>query len=161
MVALGALVALLITIGLTVAGFAFFGSRKPSTGPAKSGAHRPLFVAITVVCLAVGIALPARLITNNNADAAKRAPGGVDLTASQAKGRTLFAKTCATCHTLRASNSVGKIGPNLDVLRPPAALVADALKNGRAQGNGNMPALLLSGDDAKNVASYIAAVAGH
>ena len=30
-----------------------------------------------------------------------------------------------------------------------------------AQGNGNMPALLLSGQDAKNVANYIAAVAGH
>lgn len=161
MVALGALVALFISIGLAVAGFAFFGSRKPSSGPPSRGGQRVLYTGLAIVCVAVGIALPARLITNNNADAAKSAPGGVDLTASQAEGRTLFANSCATCHTLRASGSVGKIGPNLDVLRPPAALVTNAIQVGRAQGNGNMPALLLSGDDAKNVASYIAAVAGH
>ena len=46
-------------------------------------------------------------------------------------------------------------------MHPNAALVENAIKLGRANGNGNMPALLLNGADAKNVAAYIAAVAGH
>ena len=33
-------------------------------------------------------------------------------------GRAVFAKYCSTCHTLKASNAVGKVGPNLDVLHP-------------------------------------------
>ena len=41
-----------------------------------------------------------------------------------------------------------------------ANLVTNAIQLGRAQGNGNMPAGLLTGRDAQNVAAYIAAVAG-
>ena len=49
---------------------------------------------------------------------------------------------------------------NLDVLRPPSGLVENAVLQGRARGNGNMPAGLFSGEDAKQVAAYVAAVAG-
>jgi mono/diheme cytochrome c family protein len=38
--------------------------------------------------------------------------------------------------------------------------VLDAIKNGRARGVGQMPANLLSGEDAEDVADYVAAVAG-
>ena len=85
----------------------------------------------------------------------------VELTSAQVNGRTLFAKNCATCHTLRAVNAVGKVGPNLDQLRPPAPLVLNAIQNGRARGNGQMPADLVAGSDAKDVASFVSAVAGH
>lgn len=159
MIALGALAALFIVTGLLVAAFAYFGSR-PADAQPSSGGKGLLYAGIAIAVVGVGLALPFALLVINHRDAPKTAVGGVDLTANQAKGRQLFADNCAACHTLRASNSNGTIGPNLDVLQPPAALVTNAIELGRAQGNGNMPALLLSGGDAKNVANYIAAVAG-
>ena len=101
---------------------------------------------------------PSDWSTSN--DHAKSAPGGVDLNASQAAGRAVFAKYCATCHTLKASNAVGKVGPNLDVLHPPKGLILDAIAKGRARGQGQMPAGLVDGEDAQDVAAYVAAVAG-
>jgi sulfite dehydrogenase len=159
MIALGALSALFIVTGLTVAAFAFAGS-KPVDGTPSEGGKGMLYAGIAIAVVGVGLALPFALLVKNHRNAPRTAPGGVDLTSAQAKGRTLFAKNCSTCHTLRASNATGKVGPNLDVLQPPAALITNAIKLGRAQGNGNMPGLLLSGPDATNVANYIAAVAG-
>ena len=85
----------------------------------------------------------------------------MDLNAAQANGREVFGTYCATCHTLKASNAVGKVGPNLDVLHPPKGLILDAIANGRARGQGQMPAGLVDGQDAQDVAAYVAAVAGH
>jgi sulfite dehydrogenase len=160
MIALGALAALFIVTGLTVIGFAFAGS-KPAGGESAEGGKGVLYAGIAIAIVGVGLAVPFALLVKNHHNAPRTAVGGVDLTAREAKGRTLFARNCATCHTLRASNSTGRVGPNLDVLQPPAALVTNAIQIGRARGNGNMPALLLSGPDATNVANYIAAVAGH
>ena len=84
----------------------------------------------------------------------------MELTASEEAGRAVFAKYCSTCHTLKASNAVGKVGPNLDVLHPPKGLILDAIANGRARGQGQMPAGLVDGEDAQDVAAYVAAVAG-
>jgi mono/diheme cytochrome c family protein len=98
------------------------------------------------------------MVDNTDADAVAR--GGVDLTAEQVHGRQLFAENCATCHTLAAVNAVGKVGPNLDQLRPAAALVVNAIETGRARGQGQMPAELLAGRDAEAVASYVSTVAG-
>jgi len=160
MIALGALSALFIVTGLTVAAFAFAGS-KPAGGEPAEGGKGVLYAGIAIAIVGVGLAIPLALLIKNHHNAPRSAVGGVDLTSREAKGRTLFARNCATCHTLRSSNSTGKVGPNLDVLQPPAALVTNAIQLGRAQGNGNMPALLLSGPDAQNVANYVAAVAGH
>jgi len=88
-------------------------------------------------------------------------PAGIKLTAAEVRGRELFAQTCATCHTLAAVHAVGRIGPNLDALQPPAALVLYAIQNGFAQGRGQMPAGLYSGQDAKDIAQFVGAVAGH
>ena len=54
----------------------------------------------------------------------------------------------------------GAIGPNLDKLRPPASLVLDAVSNGRARGIGTMPADIVQGKDARDVAAFVAKVAG-
>ena len=96
----------------------------------------------------VGLAIPAVVIGLNSANHAENGPNGVDLTAAEAHGRQLFAQNCSTCHTLSASNAVGKVGPNLDELNGgdlPPAFVLDAIHNGRARGNGQMPAGLLAG----------------
>jgi cbb3-type cytochrome c oxidase subunit III len=106
------------------------------------------------------------------------ATGRADLT----NGQKLFQSTCGSCHTLQAAGSSGTIGPNLD-----NAFAADR-KQGIAQdsiqnvvldqirlGSGpiatytngkkftsetQMPANLLTGQDAQDVAAYVASVAG-
>ena len=114
-----------------------------------------------VILTAFGISVPALVLAFNSAHRASAAPAGVHLSASATRGRELFARACATCHTLHAANAVGRVGPNLDVLRPPKVLVLDAIANGRARGMGQMPALLYEGRDAEDVANFVATVAGH
>jgi mono/diheme cytochrome c family protein len=122
-----------------------------------------------VLLIAFGLAVPALVLAFNSAHKASVAVGGVRLSAEQQKGRELFAQSCAVCHTLAAVKSVGRTGPNLDVrvgvdIATPAgrrALVESAILEGRARGLGQMPALLYQGKEAKAVASFVAAVAGH
>jgi mono/diheme cytochrome c family protein len=90
----------------------------------------------------------------------KEGPAGITLTSAEAQGRGLFAKSCSTCHTLAAVKAVGRIGPDLDVLRPPTSLVLNAIQLGRARGAGQMPADIYTGQDAKDVAQFVSAVAG-
>jgi mono/diheme cytochrome c family protein len=80
---------------------------------------------------------------------------GSKFNASERNGRQLFAQNCSTCHALAAANAVGRVGPNLDQLKPPKALVLDAIKNGRARGVGQMPAGLVQGQDAQDVAAFV------
>jgi cytochrome c553 len=106
------------------------------------------------------IAVPLVIIVHDNKDKASDGPAGITLTAAETTGRSLFAMKCATCHTLAVARAVGRVGPNLDILRPPLALVLDAIANGRARGQGQMPAGLYAGSDATDVAKFVAAVAG-
>jgi cytochrome c551 len=151
-----------VVLGLSIVLFAFSGSRsprRPAAGPSRTG-RKLVLVGVTIVALGLGVAVPLAVGVVNGNDHAKQAPGGVDLTDAQASGRTVFATYCSTCHTLAASNAVGKVGPNLDVLHPPKALILDAIAKGRARGAGQMPAGVVDGEDAQNVADYVAAAAG-
>ena len=151
-----------LVLGLAVVAFAFSGRasvRYRRGAPTRAG-RRFVAVAVTLVVVLLGVAVPLAIGVVNGNDHAKNAPGGVDLSASQAAGRSVFAKYCATCHTLKASNAVGKVGPNLDVLHPPKGLILDAIAKGRARGQGQMPAGLVDGEDAQDVAAYVAAAAG-
>ena len=152
-----------LVIGLTVIACAFMSGQAGARMRQRAGSRRGrqllvAFVAIVVVGLGLAVPLAIGVVNSNNH--AKNAPGGVDLTAAQVSGRATFAKYCATCHTLAASNAVGKVGPNLDNLHPPKALILDAIAKGRARGRGQMPAGLVAGQDAQDVADYVAAVAG-
>ena len=135
------------------------GMREALHGQSRGG-RRAALTVVVVIWIAFGIAIPAVVLATNGSDHAEKAHGGLTLTANEVKGRDLFRKNCSTCHTLVAANAVGKVGPNLDQLRPPASLVLNAIKVGRAQGRGQMPANLLQGTDARNVALFVAAVAG-
>ena len=86
---------------------------------------------------------------------------GPNLTELQQRGRELFSQRCKNCHTLAAAEATARVGPNLDDLRPPKALVLDAIKNGRARGNGNMPAEVVQGEDAEAVAQFVAVAVGN
>jgi len=118
---------------------------------------RMLIVALVA---AGGLAVPILVSAANGQDKERQGPAGITLTRNEAAGRELFAKTCAACHTLAAAAAVGHVGPDLDVLLPNQARVLYAIKNGFARGNGQMPADIYTGQQAKDVAQFVAAVAG-
>ena len=74
-------------------------------------------------------------------------------------GKVLFRETCWSCHTLAAVQAGGNTGPNLDTLGVDKQRVLNAIKRG-GTGDGRMPAGLLVGEDADDVATYVAKVAG-
>jgi mono/diheme cytochrome c family protein len=117
-------------------------------------------VAFLATVLVLGIAIPAAVIaTVKNRDSIPEA-GVTELTDLQKHGRELFGQRCANCHTLPAAGAYAKVGPNLAELRPPKALVLDAIENGRARGNGQMAADRVEGEDAEAVAEFVAAAGG-
>jgi mono/diheme cytochrome c family protein len=73
-------------------------------------------------------------------------------------GAKLFSDNCASCHTLKAAGASGKVGPDLDQLRPGPDLVTTQVNNG----GGAMPAFKGKLTDAqiKEIADYVAANAG-
>jgi plastocyanin len=97
--------------------------------------------------------------------------GGCQLkhpTADLVKGKQLFVQKCAACHTLSHAGSTGTVGPNLDdAFRQDRA---DGVKSTSIEGlidywiqypntAGVMPARLYSGQNAQDVAAYVAHVA--
>jgi len=119
---------------------------------------RGVGLAVGAVMVFFGVAVPG--LTFALSGDASDGPAGLELNAVQTEGRELYAENCSTCHILSASNAVGRVGPNLDVLRPNVDLTLDAIANGRARGAGQMPAGLLQGERASAVAQYIELVAG-
>lgn len=88
--------------------------------------------------------------------AASGASAQVDLD----KGRQLFTRVatpaCAVCHTLEHAGAQGAIGPNLDELKPDAARVEKAIRNGIGQ----MPAFTtLSDEQITALGRYVEAAA--
>ena len=89
-------------------------------------------------------------------------------TANLVTGKQLFATKCGSCHTLAHANTTGAVGPNLDdAFRQDRA---DGVKSTSIEGlvdywiqypstEGVMPARLVKGQEAQNVAAYVAAVA--
>ena len=124
------------------------------------GSRKAATVLFGIALLVLGVGIPAAVIASvDNRNDIPQANVS-NLTAAEKHGRELFGLRCAQCHTLTASNAVAQVGPNLDQLRPPKALVLDAIKNGRARGNGQMAAGLYAGQDAEDVASYVAKAVG-
>ena len=89
-------------------------------------------------------------------------------TANLVTGKVLFVKKCGACHTLAHANTTGTVGPNLDVAFRQDR--TDGIKSTSIQGlvdywiqypntQGVMPARLYKGQNAQNVAAYVAAVA--
>lgn len=134
------------------------------------GARRFFNVSFVVLFVGFGLVLPAVLLTGNHANASAQV-GGMKLTSGEKTGRELFGQHCAFCHTLAAANAIGKVGPNLDTLQPAESLVLHTILNGCLQnppsgssetclGYGTMPANILQGQQADQVAKFVAKVAG-
>jgi len=92
--------------------------------------------------------------------------------ANLVRGKELFASKCGVCHTLSHANTTGSIGPNLDVAFRQDR--ADGIKSTSIEGlvdgwieypNANpnsgavMPPMIYKGQDAQDVAAYVALVA--
>jgi mono/diheme cytochrome c family protein len=147
------------------------GSARATFQSQTYGARRAAGIGFTVLYVAFGIAVPLVLLTGNHSNASAQY-AGIKLTQSEKTGRELFGQHCGLCHTLAAANSVGKVGPNLDVIKPTEGLVLKTLKNGCLQkpaasegsesclGEGTMPAQILTGEDAQDVAKFVSRVAG-
>ena len=97
-------------------------------------------------------------------------------------GQQLFTQKCAVCHTLAAAGASGTIGPNLDnafgadrkqgyaqssienvvldQIRLGSGQVATYTTNKKFTSQTPMPANLVTGQDAIDVAAYVASVAG-
>jgi mono/diheme cytochrome c family protein len=135
------------------------GARRRMASQSKRTRRIALFNFLLAL-LILGLGVPAAVIaTVENRNDIPRANVS-NLTAAEKHGRMLFGESCHNCHTLKASNAVAQVGPNLDILRPKKALVLDAIQNGRANGNGQMAADLVQGKDAEDVAAYVAKAVG-
>jgi cbb3-type cytochrome c oxidase subunit III len=93
--------------------------------------------------------------------------GKASSSADAGAGKTLFQSKCAACHTLADANAQGKIGPNLDEAFAPDRqqgfkessidnLVLDQIRFAQ----GTMPPNIVQGQQAQEVAAYVAKVAG-
>jgi mono/diheme cytochrome c family protein len=154
-------------LGLTVVLVAMRSGRRaaPAGGERgeSPGTRRAWAVGLPLAMLLIGIGIPLWILLVNADSHAKNAPGGIQLTDAQVNGRQIFAERCANCHTLQAANAVGRVGPNLDQLNGgnlQKPFILDAIKNGRANGRGQMPVAVVDGQDAQDVADFVSRVAG-
>jgi plastocyanin len=90
-------------------------------------------------------------------------------TADLVKGKTLFVNHCGACHTLARANTKGTQGPNLDAAFVTArrdGMTSDTVEGvvkhqiGYPRRGSIMPAKLVKGSDALDVAAYVGYAAG-
>jgi plastocyanin len=97
--------------------------------------------------------------------------GGAGDDADVVAGKQLFVKKCGSCHVLQRAGTKGTTGPNLDEAFQRAekdgfgeSAIRGVIKkqieypNRSKEHGGIMPAKLVEGQDADNVASYVASV---
>ena len=133
------------------------------------------FVTFGVLIVLLAVAVPFWAFAVDGSSES----GGREIPADMEEAKTLFQTNCGNCHTLYAAETDGNFGPNLDeTLAPtgPPAVDTDAgqeaidgtsqrvlaaIENG-FQGNdrGRMPAGILTGAQAEEVADFVAEVAG-
>jgi mono/diheme cytochrome c family protein len=103
---------------------------------------------------------------------------GADIPADLQSGKTLFDTNCGACHTLYAAETDGNFGPDLDVLLAPAGppegptaektieategRVLNAIEAGvdSSTTTGRMPGGIIDGEQAEEVAEFVARTAG-
>jgi mono/diheme cytochrome c family protein len=124
------------------------------------GSRKFAIIGFAVAFAVLGVGVPAAVIAAVKSRDSIPEADVTGLTAAEKHGRELFGQRCAECHTLQAANAIARVGPDLDQLRPNRALVLNAIENGRARGNGQMAANLYTGQDAEDVAAFVAKAVG-
>jgi cytochrome c6 len=165
-------------IGLAAVGFCFIAFALissfvlPRRDPNFPGKNMPVYIAVSVVFFIAMIsavlifgreskgaaaapatttsAAPTTTATNATPTTTSAAPATGDPVA----GKAVFASAgCAGCHTLKAANATGNVGPNLDQLKPAFATVVHQVENG----GGPMPAFkgTLTQTQINDVAAFV------
>jgi mono/diheme cytochrome c family protein len=171
--AVAAFVALwvVVALGLLVLATRGTGTAHPARKDPGRRGSRITITMFVITAVVFGVGLPLLMLTGNHHNANAQV-GGITLTANQKSGRELFGEHCGVCHTLAGANAVGKVGPNLDILKPAQSTVLNTINNGclpnppkgsneGCLGQGVMPAAVVQGQDAQNVAAFVAKVAGN
>jgi cytochrome c551 len=156
-----------ILIGIGVLFIAFSGGPGQARQAYLTRGSIAFKITMVVIYLGVGIAVPAIILSNRqDAEGATNKTRTVEASDQLQKGKTLFRSTCASCHTLAAVNARGVTGPDLDRIglnagsrQASETRVLSAIKIG-GTGQGRMPSGLLQGQNAQQVAAYVASVAG-
>jgi mono/diheme cytochrome c family protein len=132
--------------------------------PAESSRRRARVVALVVVALVAALGLAAC------GDTVGYSEGGGD----RLRGKELFVQGCGSCHELFDAGTKGQIGPNLDFAFLQSRLdglgvttiqqvvrdqIAYSVENPSTEGPG-MPRDIFVGEEAEDVATYVASVAG-
>jgi cytochrome c1 len=153
-----------LLVGIGVIFVSFSGGPGAAREAYLTRGRRGFILLIVLVYIGIGVAIPAVVI------ASRGTREGNSSVLSQDKlrdakpdvqeGRTLFIESCAACHNLDAANARGVTGPDLDKIGTVTpSRVESAIKIG-GTGQLRMPAQLLQGQNAKDVAAFVAAVAG-
>jgi mono/diheme cytochrome c family protein len=150
-----------LVLGIIVIFIAFSGSPGAAREAYLTRGRRSFSLMIVLLYVGLGVAVPAAVIA-----ARGEAEGGVgslrteQASATDEEGKELFIASCKSCHNLDAVQATGVTGPDLDELGGvDRERVLNAIENG-GTGSGRMPAGLLEGRDAEDVARYVARVAG-
>ena len=132
------------------------------------------FVIFGLLVLFLAVLIPW-LVFRSDGDAAR---GAQQVPADLKEGQTLFQTNCGNCHTLYAAGSDGNFAPDLDKLLAPSGppegegaeetikQTKDRVLNAIDQGvdstttAGRMPPGILSGEQAEEVAEFVATTAG-
>ena len=152
-----------VVLGLGTLLFAMSGGRGGLGAVLHSqsrGGRRFATLAFFVSLLVLGVLVPAWVIASErNKDDVPHA-NVKNLTEAEKHGQELFGRRCSLCHTLKAANAVARVGPDLDQIAPNEKFVLDAILKGRSNGNGQMPAQIYTGEDAEDVAKFVAKSVG-
>lgn len=150
-----------VVLGSLVLFVAFSGGPSEAREAYLTRGGRLFRVSIVALYIAFGLVVPGLVLANKEEEA-----GGVgalrsqDMTASEERGKDLFSQTCASCHSLAAVNARGVTGPSLDQIgEVTPERIVNAIENG-GTGQNLMPAGLLEGEEAQDVAEYVSKVAG-
>ena len=134
--------------------------------------RKKTFIVFGLLVVFLAVVIPW-LAFRSNGDAAT---GAQKVPADLKAGQSLFQTNCGTCHTLYAAGTDGNYAPNLDELLAPTGEVAteqstihateervlNALEHGVDSKTtpGRMPAGILNGVEAHEVAEFVARTAG-
>jgi mono/diheme cytochrome c family protein len=150
-----------VVLGLGALFVAFSGGPGAARDAYLNRGGRLFAFGIVLAYLVLGVAVPAAVIAGRGeSEGAVGSLRTEKISASDERGKDLFVESCKSCHSLAAVNARGVQGPNLDELGGVTKeRVLNAIKNG-GSGQDLMPARILRGEDAEDVAVYVSKVAG-
>ena len=150
-----------VLLGVAVVFIAFSGGPSAAREAYLTKGGRLFRITIPLIYVVFGVGVPAVVLANK--DEAAGGTGALkseQLSPSLERGKSLFSQQCKSCHTLAAVNARGVTGPNLDRIgEVTPERILNAIRLG-GTGQDRMPKNLLEGEEARDVADYVAEVAG-